>query len=361
MPLTQYHSIGQLPQLDQVVILGGGRWARVIAGVVCDLIPPTTQLTLYSPRGADSLNNWVSQQRLSNRIAVMNRLPEALSSFRTAVIVANAARDHVTAGRWAIEQGAAVLVEKPVATSLQDARDLAEYADQCGGLLVAAHVLRFASYLTNFSTMLTPLEETSSIFFEWIDSAGERRYGEPKKYDATVSVFMDCLPHVVSVLHTVFGVLPELHRIHSVEAGGAKVTVILLLGERKCHITMQRNGKQRVRRLSVMTRNGKAALDFSTEPGLIRIGEVQMGGDNSWDQKPRPLASMLKAFLSAAQGGGIDPRLNLDVALTSCAITDTIMSDYRDQVMSWLGCQIHSHATYDVAVQYALDEFYQNL
>jgi predicted dehydrogenase len=360
MPLEQYNFADQLPQLDQVVILGGGRWARVIAGVVCDLIPPTTRLTLCSPRGADSLNNWVSEQGLGNRISVTNQRPEVLSSSSTAVIVANAARDHVTAGRWAIERGGAVLVEKPFTTSLQDARDLVEYADQCGGLLVAGHVLRFARYLTNFSSMLPPWEEISSIFFEWIDSAGEQRYGEAKQYDATVPVFMDCLPHVVSVLQTVFGMLPELHRIHAVEAGGSRVTVILLLGGRKCHVTMQRNGKQRVRCLTVMTRNEKATLDFSTEPGVIRIGEVQVVGDNSWNKKPRPLASMLTAFLSAAHGGEVDARLNLNVALTSCAITDAIMLDYRDQIISWLACQAHSPEKYGTAFKYASDEFYQN-
>lgn len=319
-----------MSQLNQLLILGGGRWARVIVGVLCDLTPPNTKLIMCSPRGADSLNNWISEKGLGERILVTSQRPESLNSSRSAVFVANSARDHVSAGLWAMERGAAVLIEKPLALSLPDARSLVNYAERRGRILCAAHVLRFARYFENFSSIIPPWCKITSISFEWIDPVGEIRYGELKKHDATVPVFMDTLPHVVSVLKTVFGILPELHSIDAIGVGGSVATITLLMGKRTCCVTMRRDGKRRVRRLSVLAQHEKVVLDFSQEPGTFRFGDAMVVGDNLWNTKPRPLASMLTAFLSAAQGMEVDPRLGLDVAIASCGIVDCIMENYRD-------------------------------
>jgi predicted dehydrogenase len=331
----------------------------VIAGVVCNLLPPNTPLTLCSPRGAIALTTWVAEQGLDDRISVAKQWPEAFPSGRTAVIVANAARDHTAAGFWALERGAAVLIEKPLALSLQDVRNLADCASRCGGLLAAAHVLRFARYLTSFARVLPSWEEVRSINIEWTDPAGERRYGEVKQYDSSVPVFMDCLPHAVSVLQSVFGVLPELAGVPTVEAGGARIAVPLLLGERPCRVILQRNGLHRLRRISVETSSGTATLDFSAEPGVIRLGAKEVCGDNSWDKAPRPLASMLAAFLAAAAGGEGDSRLSLDTAFTTFTITDAVMPDYRNSVLSWLADRLISANESDDAVRYALAEILQ--
>lgn len=344
---------------DQVVILGGGRWAQVIAEVVCDLLPPETPLMLCSPRGANALTTWVAVQGLDDRICVAKQWPEAFLPSRTAVIVANAARDHAAAGRWALEQGAAVLIEKPLALSLQDARGLADCASRCGGLLAAAHVLRFARYLTNFACMLPPWDEVYSINLEWADPAGEQRYGETKQYDSSVPVFLDCLPHAVSVLQSVFGLLPESAGLPVVEAGGARVTVPLLLSDRPCRVILQRNGPHRLRRLSVETSSGSATLDFSAEPGVIRMGTENVCGDLHWDNAQRPLAALLGAFLTAAAGGGGDPRLSLDTAFTACTIADAIMPRYRAALLAWLADHLILESEPDDAVHYALAELLQ--
>lgn len=363
MTLAPSTSTGMLAshshRLDQVVILGGGRWARVMTEVVCNLLPGDTPLTVCSPRGAAALTAWAVERGLDGRVSVAEQWPEALVPGRTAVIVANAARDHAAAGRWALERGAAVLIEKPLALSLQDARDLADCASRCGGLLAAAHVLRFARYLTNFASMLPSWNEVCSINLEWVDPAGEQRYGENKQYDASVPVFMDCLPHAVSVLQSVLGLLPELAGLPVVEAGGARVTLSLSLGGRPCHVILQRNGPQRLRRMSVETSSGTATLNFSAEPGVIRLGTENVCGDPCWDNAQRPLASLLSTFLTAAAGGEVDSRLSLDTAFTACTITDAVMPDYRAAILPWLADRLISDNESDDAVRYALVELLQ--
>lgn len=344
---------------DQVFIFGGGRWARVIAGVVSDLLPTSTPLTLCSPRSSAALQIWSVEQGLDGRIALGHEWPETFPSGRTAVIVANAARDHVAAGLWALERGASVLIEKPLALSLRDAQNLADCASRCGRLLAAAHVLRFTRYLTNFSGMLPAWEAVISINLEWVDPAGERRYGETKQYDSSVSVIMDCLPHAISVLQSVFGRLPELAGSLTVEDGGSRVVLPLMLSGRPCSVYLQRNGPSRLRRLSVKTSNGLLTLDFSVEPGVIWLGAQGICADSCWDHAKRPLASLFGAFLTAAAGESVDSRLSLDTAFTACAITDAVMAEYRTLMTSWLADHLSSGNKLGDAVRYALVELLQ--
>jgi predicted dehydrogenase len=341
---------------DQVFIIGGGRWARVIAKVVCDLLPTDMPVTVCSSRGATALTTWSEEHGLDGRIAVAQKWPETFPSRRTAVIVANAARDHIGAGLWALERGASVLIEKPFALSLRDAQRLADCAIRHGRLLAAAHVLHFTRYLENFSRTMPEWENISSIDLEWVDPLGERRCGEAKQYDSSVPVFADCLPHAVSALQSVFGLLPELAGSPTVEDGGSRVALPLMLGGRPCCVYLQRNGSSRLRRMSVKTSNGLLNLDFSVEPGVIWLGSQSICADSCWDHAERPLASLLGAFLTAAAGESIDSRLSLDAAFTACAIADAVMADYRATMTSWLSDYLSSGKEFGAAVRYALIE-----
>ncbi len=59
------------------------------------------------------------------------------------VSVTTAEHDHVEPTRYALEHGVGVLLEKPIASTLDDALAIAEVVRSSGSLLVPAHVLRF--------------------------------------------------------------------------------------------------------------------------------------------------------------------------------------------------------------------------
>lgn len=61
------------------------------------------------------------------------------------ISVTTAEHDHVGPACAALERGVGVLLEKPMATSVQDALHIAETAALSSALLVPAHVLRFAA------------------------------------------------------------------------------------------------------------------------------------------------------------------------------------------------------------------------
>lgn len=344
---------------DHVLILGGGRWARVLAEVLCDLLPASVELAVCSPRGAEGLNTWIRERSISRRLQVLDVRPSRLSQRRTAVIVANAARDHVAAGHWALGQGAAVLVEKPLALSLGDAHGLCAKAVDQGGFLAAAHVFRFARYLEVFARHVAVAEEIQSIAVEWSDPAGEARYGERKQYDAGVPVYADCLPHIVSILQTVFADFPRAGGPVEVEAGGGRMRIPLTLAGRPCRVFLERKALRRRRAIIVETGQGTLELDFSTEPGVIRDCAMTLSADVTWSTALRPLPSLLKAFLVAACGGPIDPRLSLDTALQACDLIETTATSYQAAVLPWVVETLAAGASVDDNLRYALNELLQ--
>ena len=105
--------------IDNVIIMGGGRWARVITEVLSDILDPLVNISIYSPSNHLYMNEWIVKNKVAQQIKVITNFP---NSFDTPclVIVANATRDHYKSALIAIRAGADVLVEKPVVALLNE-------------------------------------------------------------------------------------------------------------------------------------------------------------------------------------------------------------------------------------------------
>ncbi len=126
--------------------------------------------------------------------------------------------------------------------------------------------------------------------------------GEVKSYDAAVTVFDDVLPHILPMIaHLQFG--EAVFKSLDVQRGGARLVIELKSDGRPVSLVIARNDEGRRRRIEVATGEGAATLDFSSEPGTIEIAGERANGDPLWESAPRPLATMLTAFLAAAEGG----------------------------------------------------------
>jgi predicted dehydrogenase len=229
-----------------------------------------------------------------------------------------------------------VLVEKPLAIGAQAVAALQARAAAGKAMLAASHVFLFTRYLEAFAEA-APLERATELEFAWADGQAEIVRGEAKSYDPAVSVFDGILPHVLPVLARLAGrpLVPD--RI-DLEQGGAAVTITALAGDLSATISLARNAPGRSRRLSVRTAQGPWVLDFSTEPGVITAPDgATRNPDPLWDSAPRPLATMLAAFLRAVEGGAPDPRLSPALGLATAAFADAIRPDYLAQRTALLG------------------------
>ena len=342
---------------DKISIIGGGRWARVLADVTCNLASDTVEITVHSPSNAGEMKAWVVSRGLTERVRVMSAWPELPSNQSNAVIVVNAARDHEKAVEWALSKGASVLVEKPVALSKEAAQRLVNLAADKNARFAASHIFLFATYLDHFSKLVSDAGKIRLLRMQWTDPRFENRYGEQKHYDPSLPIFFDWLPHTLSILSLFSSGAPCASKIIELQKGGSHLEVELSFGDISSRIIMARNSDRRRRILEVNAGDKWFCLDFSEEPGTICWGDTKIVGDPCWgDLNKRPVAQMLTAFLGWAAGGLADKRLSVEVGLNACVAIEQIATPYCSALNSWLVNKIPSLSQIDDDLHYALSE-----
>lgn len=339
-----------------VVIMGGGRWARVYIDVMLELLPISCRVLVYSPRNYDAMVDWIKGRGIGKEVSVISSLPVLPERETNFVVVVNAAADHEKSTDWALSQHAAVLVEKPLTLSSSALRRLIIKANKCEVYLAAAHVFLFAEYLINFNKKIKTLQEVDCIDIVWADASVDTRHGEVKSFDPCVRIFEDCLPHVLSILEILEP--EESMRLVRMELfkGGAQLYIVLL--SRHCRYTVHliRNG---IARRRVITANGKDdcfTLDFSQEPGTIVSRSQIIEAYPDWATSKKPLSCMLEAFFDSAIMGHRDERLGTSVALRATCLSEELLPLYHEAQSQWLAQSLLVAEENDQDVRYALRE-----
>jgi hypothetical protein len=351
---------GSTLDLEHVAVIGGGRWARVLTAVLCELVPSSVGISVHSVHNAASMSAWAAERGFGRRLQVSSAWPQLDSSKPGPVIVANAARDHEKAIEWALSAGAPVLAEKPIALTAAASQRLATLARSRNARLAAAHVFLFARYLDNFSKLVAEAGPLRSLRVRWVDPRSESRYGEQKHYDPGLPVFADCLPHILSMVGVLARGLPPSCERLEVLNGGSHLELGLMLGEIPCDVQLARNGDRRQRSIEAVAGETTLQMEFSTEPGTILAGRTTRSADPDWEVKSRPLAGMLTAFLRWAAGGEFDDRLDVEIGLRACRVIDQTSGLYRSAQLPWLIERLASRAPLDADLRYALGELLQS-
>lgn len=211
-----------------------------------------------------------------------------------AIIVSKAHQHHGDAMqylRWHVP----VLVEKPFAMSVPQCEEMIACAEDNGTYLAAAHVLKFDRRFE----LLRPLV-TKHVSIKWTDPCHGR-------YDHSVSIEADVLPHIVSIIDTLCP--GEEIRCDGVSYAGRGRSIRLGVGTVTFDVHLERDAAQRVRRIDTGTRT----LDFTALP-----------------HDHNPLRDLIAEFLQQADVVFPQPvptdRLSPDLALKSCRVTEDVLS-----------------------------------
>ncbi|EMN01254.1 oxidoreductase, NAD-binding domain protein [Leptospira noguchii str. 1993005606] len=344
----------------RIALIGGGRWARVLTEVLSDLVPPSVEIVIHSIHNSKFISSWVSQIDAGKRIQVASNWPKLEKGHSTVVIIANAAKDHAKAIEFVLMAEVSVLVEKPLTLSSTTSEQLINVAQSKGVRLAASHVFLYARYIENFAKLISKEKNIQSLNFVWTDPKAETRYGELKKYDPFLPVYVDCLPHVLSILDVLFPDRLQSCTNLKLVRGGAELKLEILLGDIPCTIHLERNGKDRRRNIEVVTKEDRFRLDFSQEPGFIFTNSKKVSGDSQWETSKRPLTCMLTSFLNWAGGGEFDKRLSAELGLRINRTIDQVSDFYRSAMADWFKYKLmDSLYSVDEDVVYALAETLQ--
>jgi predicted dehydrogenase len=341
---------------EQIVVVGGGRWARVLTGVLCGFVAPSVKIFLHTSHNVDSMSSWITSQNFEQDIVVSSNWPDVSPELTAAMIVVNAARDHEKTIERALKARIPILVEKPVTFSEKATKRLVNLANKNNVPFFSAHVFLFASYLKNFFLVIPKIEKVQCLRIFWVDPQIESRYGEQKQYDSGLPIHADSLPHIVSIASMFTSHLSTACKSLKYKRGGAHLNVELMLGDIPCYIELIRNGDKRSRLVEVTTDKEDYKLDFTNEPGTITYSETELIGDSDWSESQRPAAQMLMAFLTCATGGELDKRLSIDVGLSANSAIDQVSILYNLSLNKFLVDKFSLPLVVDDNLRYALKE-----
>jgi predicted dehydrogenase len=276
--------------LSNVAVIGGGRWGLVICSALGRLLPETVSIWLVSRR--------MSAERVPGRVRRIfdvSGLPDPERSG--AAVVATAPHDHPQTALRCLAAGWHVLVEKPFALDLGDARAVVERAAELKRHLWVGLVYLFAPYL---AVLKRYAGGKTHWRLEWCEPDEEVRWGEVKSTPQHVNAIEDIFPHAWSILRASGLTEPlQIHRTEMIDPLSARLQ--LAAGEAGVELIFDRHAGFRRRYVAIEASGVTCELDFSKEPGLFKVNGTVVSAP-PWNPQMGPLELELSAFLAACSG-----------------------------------------------------------
>ncbi len=269
-------------------------------------------------------------------------LDELLHEAR-AVSVAVTTSFHYEVGAHILEQGVPVLMEKPLAASLEEADSMLQLADREGVLLAVGHIERFNRALRAAAPYLH-----HPLFAEGMRLAPY----QPRGTD--VAVVLDLMIHDLDlILHLTGGAEPVEVRASGIAVLSQHLDMVNARVEFEggivANVTASRVARERIRRLRLFQQNGYVSLDLAAGRGdflRVRDGWQPGTGQELADivehislEAPEAdaLALELRSFVAAAQGQesdivtGREGRAALALALQVTAAVERLPLAFRSE------------------------------
>ena len=257
-----------------------------------------------------------------------------------AVVIATPADAHFELASQALRAGRHVLIEKPIAATLEQADQLAELARRHGAVLQVGHLLRYSAEHRAISSRITrPL---------FIDAARIAPY-KPRGTD--VSVILDLMIHDLDLVLALVD-----SPIASVDAVGAAVSSphedianarVRFQNGCVATITASRISLKTERRMRLFSEEGYLSADFAARK-LVMIGRDRglplpgTGGfrreEVSWTDSDS-MAAEHEAFVASCLDGApviVDAAAGRRALAAALAVTDSIVESRRLAVASGL-------------------------
>jgi predicted dehydrogenase len=308
-----------------IVLIGGGRWARVHARILSSLYPRVSRLIWISHHHRSSIESVAAKfphdldVQFFDSIAALKRLaPDA-------AVVCTSSASHAGNALSLLKLGLPVLVEKPLALNLKSALEVVNIAAQRNLTACVCLPLLKASYLRSYMEAFRG-RKIVQIGLHWFDPAQEERYGAHKQVDVNTSKVDEIVPHLWSILNVLLD--EKDFSVLSVAAKSpGRAVIALSSGEVRIEAHLGRRALNRIRRIELdFADEGTAVLDFAIEPGKATVDGHHYRVDQNWDREPRPLAAVITEFLDGV-GSAARPLSTPNTAqqcLDSVRLSETI-------------------------------------
>lgn len=317
-----------------VVVIGTGRWAREYAAV---LLSFDIRVIVMVGGVSDAFEEWLERLGAGNRVEWLPRLNYLLHS-ETPIFVVSSAASHAADSMAALRLNCPTMVEKPIALTESEAAELVGMAESGRVRLCVSQVFLYSQWFRFLaSEVSSQYAKLEFIDFCWVDSVHS-----PPRYDSSVPLFADVLPHLLAIVSGLFGNEEWSLENLSILRGGSRAKFSLKFGDVSVEAELERNGAVRKRDLSLGFNDGRELfVDFSDNgscPVAQRTADVDaiLMMETAIEDNESPLRRMIKAFLLQAIDGKVDSRLFPATSLKSSRLVDQIIPLYREQQDFWV-------------------------
>lgn len=317
-------------------LFGGGRWSQVLLGEILDLLPLDQRLVWVSGTDPSDRHSFLERKGFAQRVLVATEFREAFNLQPQAVVIATDPLRHPGLCMAALDAGAHVLIEKPIALSVQAAKQLCQHAKRCDRVLFTDLVFRTAPFLKLFAQQFPSTPE--KIRLDWLDPAKETRHQTKKTPRLGTPLIWDVYPHVWSIAKALGAAGDGSVSFVRTQTDGGLALSVMFEGT-ELHARLGRRATRRIRSVAVSSgKFNEVALDFAHEPGIIH--RHQEGSIPLPSPRARPLATVLSAFLYAARNGVTRHPLSASMAMGAIVGAETAQTlranDDTARIAHWL-------------------------
>ncbi|QLG48556.1 Gfo/Idh/MocA family protein [Natrinema halophilum] len=263
--------------------------------------------------------------------------PETLCERCDVVTVAVPTHAHYEAVSTCLEAGVHVLVEKPIAETVEQGRQLAEQAREAGLTLQVGHIERFNPAVQAVKEVIEDLD---------VISVEAERLGPPIDRTAPGNVIFDLMVHDVDVVGSILNEQPSSVAAMGTE-NGRYATATIEYGETVATVTASRVTQKKVRKLTVTASECLVEVDYLEQSVLIHRDSYPEYLTNdgtpryrheSVVERPRvdsgePLRNELRSFVETVKTGA-EPEVTAEdgiAALETVQLIDRLATGRRDE------------------------------
>jgi predicted dehydrogenase len=230
------------------------------------------------------------------------------------VVIASPNKTHVALATAALEAGLAVVVDKPLAATAAEARDLAALAADRGLLLSVFQNRRWDNDFLTLRALLADgelgdVQRFESRFERWRPQpkGGWRESGDPAEIGG---LLYDLGSHVVDQALTLFGPVTQVYAESDVRRPGAEAdddTFLALTHANgvRSHLYVSATTAQLGPRFRVLgSRAGYVKYGLDPQEAALREGRRPTDGGGTWGEEPKEMWGRLGSGESPSTGGG---------------------------------------------------------
>ncbi|HXG34258.1 MAG TPA: Gfo/Idh/MocA family oxidoreductase [Bryobacteraceae bacterium] len=221
---------------------------------------------------------------------------EAVARRADAAVVATPTVTHAAVGCALLEAGLDVLVEKPIAATMEDAGRLIETAARCGRILQVGHLERFNPAVTALEAALT-----TPLFFE----IHRLSPFSPRSLD--VDVILDLMIHDLDIVLSLTGAQPQEIRAAGISILTPKVDIasvrLAFPSGAVANLTASRVSTERVRKLRLFQPHEYVSVDYGRQEAFVLsvTPDGRIASRNLEVARSEPLRLELESFFECVR------------------------------------------------------------